>query len=135
MKQSASTELRPTLWDALVALIVLALAAAVAVFVYGGRDASAPLRAVITDHGTVVETVELARIDGEKTLTIQGDYTLTVTVTPGSAAVTVSDCPTQDCVHTGTITHAGQTIVCLPAQVIVTLEGTPDGAVPDVIVG
>ena len=50
-------------------------------------------------------------------------------------AVTSSDCPTQDCVHTGRISRAGQSIVCLPAQVAVQLVGaaTPDG--PDVIVG
>lgn len=135
MKQNASTELRPTLWDGLVALVVLLLAAAVAFYVYGGRSSGGPLRAVITDHGALVETVDLSRITGEKTLVIAGDYTLTVTVTPDSAAVTVSDCPTQDCVHTGTITRPGQTIVCLPAQVIVTLEGAPDASAPDVIVG
>ena len=49
-------------------------------------------------------------------------------------AVTDSDCPTQDCVHTGVITRAGQSIVCLPAQVVVHLEGTAPDA-PDVIVG
>ena len=49
-------------------------------------------------------------------------------------AVTDSDCPTQDCVHTGVITRAGQSIVCLPAQVVVHLEGTASDA-PDVIVG
>ena len=34
-----------------------------------------------------------------------------------------SDCPTQDCVHTGTISRSGQSIVCLPARVIIRLEG------------
>ncbi len=135
MKQHSSTELRPTLWDGLVALVVLALAVAVAMYVYGGQDVSAPLRAVITDHGEVVETVDLRRIDGEKTVVIDGDYTLSVTVTAAGAAVTASDCPTQDCVHTGAVTRPGQTIVCLPAQVIVTLEGAPDAEAPDVIVG
>ena len=45
-----------------------------------------------------------------------------------------SDCPSQDCVHTGTITRAGQSIVCLPAQIVVHLEGASEDA-PDVIVG
>ncbi len=135
MKHSSSTESRPTLWDALVALVVLLLAAAVALFVYGGHDTTAPLRAVITDHGEMVETVDLSRIQGEKTVLIEGDYTLTVTVTKDSAAVTASDCPTQDCLHTGAIARPGQSIVCLPAQVIITLEGAPVDGAPDVIVG
>ena len=37
-----------------------------------------------------------------------------------------SDCPTQDCVHTGTITRSGQSIVCLPARVSVVLTGGAD---------
>ena len=39
-----------------------------------------------------------------------------------------------DCVRTGTITRAGQSIVCLPEQVVVQLTGaSADG--PDVILG
>jgi hypothetical protein len=78
----------------------------------------------------------LADLSGpeERTYTSNG-YTLRVAFGPESAQVTVSDCPTQDCVHTGRISRAGQSIVCLPAQVAVQLVGaaTPDG--PDVIVG
>ena len=45
--------------------------------------------------------------------------------------VAVSDCPTQDCVHTGTITRSGQSIVCLPARIIIRLEG--GAADPDAV--
>ena len=53
----------------------------------------------------------------------------------GGVAVTDSNCPTQDCVHTGCITRTGQSIVCLPAQVVVHLEGASSPDAPDVIVG
>ena len=53
----------------------------------------------------------------------------------GAVSVTDSDCPTQDCVHTGAISRAGQSIVCLPAQVVVHLEGASVPDAPDVIVG
>ena len=43
--------------------------------------------------------------------------------------------PTRDCVHTGAISRAGQSIVCLPAQVVVHLEGASAPDAPDVIVG
>ena len=40
---------------------------------------------------------------------------------------------TVDCVHTGTITRAGQSIVCLPEQVVVQLSGGGSG--PDAVLG
>ena len=48
--------------------------------------------------------------------------------------VAESDCPGQDCVHTGTITRAGQSIVCLPEQVVVQLTGGGGGG-PDAVLG
>ena len=48
--------------------------------------------------------------------------TWTQTETAGVRVVS-SDCPTQDCVHTGQISRAGQSIVCLPAHIVITLAG------------
>ena len=70
----------------------------------------------------------------EATVTSRG-YTLHIAAAGGAVSVTDSDCPTRDCVHTGAISRAGQSIVCLPAQVVVYLEGTPAAGQPDVIVG
>ena len=58
-----------------------------------------------------------------------------ITADGSGVRVADSDCPTQDCVHTGTIARAGQSIVCLPAQVVVHLEGAASAGAPDVIVG
>ena len=71
----------------------------------------------------------------ERTYTSNG-YTLRVAFGPESAQVTVSDCPTQDCVHMGEITRGGQSIVCLPARIVVQLEGgaaADDGV--DLVIG
>ena len=81
----------------------------------------------------VVARVELSSLTEEKTVSIDGAYHLTVTLDRTGAAVTDSDCPGQDCLHTGRITRAGQSIVCLPEQVIVTLEGKAPS--PDVVLG
>ena len=54
-------------------------------------------------------------------------------VTVDGDRVAESDCPGQDCVHTGTITRAGQSIVCLPEQVVVQLTGGGGG--PDAVLG
>ena len=86
----SSPELRPNRYDALVVLVVLALAAALAV---------RPFLA--------------ARAPQSGALTV--------------VSVTQSDCPGQDCVHSGAVSRAGQSIVCLPARIVVELVGAADG--------
>ena len=104
--------------DALVVIIVVAFAVMTAAFVYGKNRAA---------------QVALSTLTEEKKITIDGQYHLTVTLTKDGVSVTESDCPGQDCVHTGRITRAGQSIVCLPEQVVVTLEGKTSA--PDVVLG
>lgn len=125
-------ELKPKPLDALVVLAVLLLAAAAAWLSYGGRSGDA-LTATVKHRSQVVAQVELSSLTEEKTVSIDGAYHLTVTLDRTGAAVTDSDCPGQDCLHTGRITRAGQSIVCLPEQVIVTLEGKAPS--PDVVLG
>ena len=124
--------LKPKPLDALVVLAVLLLAAAAAWLSYGGRSGDA-LTATVKHRSQVVAQVPLSSLTEEKTVTIDGTYHLTVTLDKTGAAVTESDCPGQDCLHTGRITRAGQSIVCLPEQVVVTLEGKTSSA--DVVLG
>ncbi len=125
-------ELKFNRFDALVALIIALLAVAAALWFYLPRSQSGQLTVVISVAGEETRRVPLS--DFTETTVTGGSYTLRVSTRDGGVAVTDSDCPTQDCVHTGVITRAGQSIVCLPAQVVVHLEGTASDA-PDVIVG
>ncbi len=125
-------ELKFNRFDALVALIIALLAVAAALWFYLPRSQSGQLTVVISVAGEETRRVPLS--DFTETTVTGGGYTLRVSIRDGGVAVTDSDCPTQDCVHTGVITRAGQSIVCLPAQVVVHLEGTAPDA-PDVIVG
>ena len=129
---STSPKLRPGIWDALVALTVAVLAVACAWTVWGGQDESGALAAVVSVDG--VETERLALEEAERTIQA-GGYTLRLRLTETEVWVESSDCPTQDCVHTGHISRSGQSIVCLPARVIVRLEGgeTVDTGVDAVI--
>ena len=77
-------------------------------------------KAAVID-GETVERCALSNYEGG-TYESRG-YTLTVAVENGAVRVSESDCPNQDCVHSGAISRAGQSIVCLPARVAVTLEG------------
>ena len=133
---SWQTETKFNRRDALVALAVALVAAVTALLFYLPKTQSGHLTAVITQHGQVVRRMAVSGMDKEQVIELDdGTYHLTVRVSADGAYVSHSDCPTQDCVHTGVIRRAGQSIVCLPAQVVVYLEGTPAAGQPDVIVG
>ena len=119
---SGSPKLVPTKYDALVVLTVLLLAVAL-----GARVWFAPAQngaeIVVSVGGAEVERLPLA--DAKRDYTNNG-YTIHVVVTAESVRVDHADCPTQDCVHTGAISRAGQSIVCLPARIAIALEGAAD---------
>ena len=129
----AYDELKWNRFDALVALAVVLLAVVSALCFYLPKNQSGALTVVIDISGQEVRRVPLSDFT-ETTVTSRG-YTLHIAAEGGAVSVTDSDCPTQDCVHTGAISRAGQSIVCLPAQVVVHLEGASVPDAPDVIVG
>jgi hypothetical protein len=132
-----SIETRPNRWDLLVALVVAALAAACAagLWFYGGSGSSGALTAVVSAGGTEVDRVVLSSLSGEESRSYSNNgYTLTAVFTSGGVRVSASDCPNQDCVKTGTISAAGQSIVCLPARITIQLTGSDSGGA-DVVIG
>lgn len=133
-------KLRPTAWDALVVLLVAVLAAGLAFSQW--RGGSQVLTAVVTIDGREVDRFAPKDLLKGPRAYSGGGYTLEVAcglrgevsaldhqASDGELGVCValSDCPTQDCVHTGTITRSGQSIVCLPARLILRLEGGTAG--------
>ena len=75
-------------------------------------------------------------LDAPRTYSYNG-VTLTVAAEDGNGLrVSSSDCPTQDCVRTGTISRSGQSIVCLPARIIIQLTGgAADSNDVDIVIG
>ena len=67
--------------------------------------------------------------DDSVTLTSNG-HTLTVTVTNGKASVSDTDCPDKLCRRSGDISKPGESIACLPAGVLVSVDG--DGGIDGV---
>ncbi len=117
-------KLKPTGADALVVLAVLLLAGIFgARFWFAAADPGA-LTVVVSADGAEVERFPLAAAEREYR---NNGYTVHVSATAEGVRVDHADCPTQDCVRTGTITRAGQSIVCLPARIVVALEGAADG--------
>ncbi len=60
--------------------------------------------------------------DRELDVTSAG-YHYTVTVKNGSVAVVEADCPDCVCVRTGEISRTGESIVCIPGHLIISVDG------------
>ena len=99
--------------DILAIAMVVALAVLVALCFLPQKDGNA-VRAQIYKEGRLVTTLSLAE---DTTLEISGKYTNLITVSGGKIAITASDCPGEDCVHSGAIHSSGRSIVCLPNEV------------------
>jgi len=137
MSMKQFPKLRPCLWDAAVVLAVVALAVFCITVVWQQGSESGEMTVVITVDGEETLRCPLEQFPDEQQYSGGNGYTLTVSRgETGGVQVTESDCPTQDCVHTGTISRSGQSIVCLPARIIVALEGTSSSTNgPDVVIG
>ena len=143
-------KLRPAAWDALVVLCVVFLAAGLAFFQWRGGTREG-LTAVVSVDGAEADRFSPEDLLEHPRTYANNGYTLTVAVgidyegpalnaLPPSGEsglrVAFSDCPTQDCVHTGMITRSGQSIVCLPARIVIRLEGgTVDPGAVDAVLG
>ena len=124
---SSQPSLRPKPLDALVAAVVIALAVATALLFYLPKAQGGQRTVVITQRGQEVcrQDINIPGFDKERVVELDdGVYHLTVRINDGGVYVSDSDCPGQDCVHTGAISRAGQSIVCLPAQVVISIVST-----------
>lgn len=89
---------------------VLALAFAVMLCFLPG-DAVSSSTAEIYLNGDLVRTVDLTK---DQTFEISDRYCNVIRVESGAIFIVQSDCPGQDCVHSGRISTGGRILVCLP---------------------
>lgn len=131
-------ELKPNFWDVIVVLAVIALAALSAMTVWrGGTETRCSDGAAHLRPGRRLTALPRRTCwDAPRTYSYNG-VTLTVAEEDGNGLrVSSSDCPTQDCVRTGTISRGGQSIVCLPARIIIQLTGgAADSNDVDIVIG
>lgn len=98
-------------------LLAVALVSVLAVFVilcFLPQRGTQGVQAQIYQNGELVKTLSL---EEETVFEIAGKYTNVITVQKGKIAITASDCPGEDCVHSGAIQSSGRSIVCLPNAV------------------
>ncbi len=111
-------------------IILLAGIAAVIAGCFLGRSIlyrEGAVYAEIAQDGRVIETVSLSG-DTPRDIRIEtdGGYNI-VHVGNGAVYVTDADCAGHDCIKQGVIRHAGQSIICLPHRLTITVKRT-DGS-------
>ncbi len=108
-------------------IIFTAAIVAVALAVWG-LFAAAPAgeRAVIMLDGKQIASLPL---DEDTIYTVRGEYTNVLEVKDGQIFVRGTDCPNQICKKEGAISKDGQTIVCAPNKMTVTITGGEEGGV------
>lgn len=122
---------KPVWGDGVAALLILAAAVLLlAILPSRGGD---ELTAVVTVDGEQVWTCPLEGINQPVAYTVAGEFPLTLEVSSTGVWVVEASCRGEDCRHTGTISSAGQQIVCLPNRTVVTLQG--DNPSFDVVIG
>ena len=96
------------------AIVLVAVIAVVVAVCFLPKSQTGPVQAQIYQEGVLLKTLSL---DTDTSFEVTGKYTNTITVENGKIAITASDCPGEDCVHSGTIHSSGRSLVCLPNEV------------------
>ena len=104
----------------LIGVIVLAALAVMGYHYFKGGGGTG--KAVVTVDGKLYGTYDLLE---DQTIDIKGMNTLTIE--GGRAAMAHASCPDRLCVHHKPISRAGESIICLPNKVVVTIEGGREG--------
>lgn len=109
----------------IVAAVAVLLLAALGGLLLRGR---APQRAgeqiaAVYQDGRLVREIDLMSLEEPLVFSIEGDYCNTVVAEKGRIRVESSNCPGENCVHTGWISQPGRVIVCLPNRVEIRITG------------
>ena len=72
------------------------------------------------------QLIKECSLHAEERISVEGIYHNVIKISDGKVAIVESDCPGEDCVHSGWISRMGRSIVCLPNRVEVRVVGTSD---------
>lgn len=105
--------------DTILIAVLLILGGALALFLLLTRQTGGTAQ-VQVDGETVME-LPLGK-DAQVVLG-EGGRTNTLVIRNGTAQVVEAGCPDQVCVRQGAVQYAGESIVCLPHRLVVSIEG------------
>lgn len=87
-----------------------------------GQNADSDAFVKVTVDGRVYGTYPLSKEDTIEIKNVDGDVTNTLVIKDGVADVTAADCPDHLCVKQKAISKEGESIICLPNKVVVTVK-------------
>lgn len=102
--------------DWILAGVIVVIAAAILLFQFTRGD-SGPGEVTVTVDGETFGNYSLAEDQ-----TVEIDGTNRLVIQDGSAKMEWADCPDQICVDHRAISREGESIICLPNQVVVSVE-------------
>lgn len=105
--------------DMLLVAALLVLGGALALFLYVTRETGGYVSVQI-DGETITE---FPIGDNVRVVLGTGEHTNTLVIEGGTARVVEASCPDQICVRQGAVRYAGESIVCLPHRLVITVEG------------
>ncbi|MBO5371337.1 MAG: NusG domain II-containing protein [Lachnospiraceae bacterium] len=107
-------------------LILAVICIGICIFFYLQRGEAGAV-AKVTIAGEVYGTYTLTQ-DQTIEIKIDGKVTNILKIQDGTADVTKASCPDHLCVHQKSISRENETIVCLPNQVVIEIEGAKASA-------
>ena len=107
--------------DIFLVAVLLLLGGALALFLQFTRQTGGTVSVQI-DGKTVME---LPLSEDTVLVLGEGAHTNTLVIKGGKAQVVEASCPDRICVRQGAIQYTGESIVCLPHRLVVTVEGGP----------
>ncbi len=108
--------------DIIVYSLVLAVLIA-SFFIWGSALGDTGDFAIISINGHEETRLPLS-VDAEKTVEGFAGLNCTICIKNGAANVTEADCPDKLCVDHSPISRSGESIVCLPARITVTISSS-----------
>ncbi len=111
-------------------LIVILLAAPIIYFLAAEASGNNGTYAEISHDGEIIASVALDT-DGVYSYPSAGE--MEFTVADGGIRVSKSDCPDKVCMGAGKLCRVGDTAVCVPNRVVVTVHGERGGDVDGVV--
>ena len=105
-----------------VALVVFIALGTVLAFLPSGAADENSAAQIYMDSALVKEVP----LSADTSFSIEGDYQNTILVEGGKIRISESNCPGEDCVHSGAIFSPGRSIVCLPNRLEIRVTGASD---------
>ncbi len=110
----------------LILLVVLLAVAALGFYFFYFRNRPQGDQVQITIDGTVYGTYSLSKEQEIQIPDVSGATTNVLSIKDGKAKMIEANCPDKLCEYQNAISKSGESIICLPNKVVVTVTGEQD---------